>query len=1396
MKDIDTKALMGEAKFYEAYSRWNDEFGRYETWDESVSRVMNMHRDFYKDKMSDDLALLIDEAEALYKLQYVLGAQRALQFGGDQILKHQMRMYNCGGQETTFVTTEGLKSFKDYNDGDVVTVKTPQGNWKSAIVRSYGEQQLNAITLKRNNGKEKTVRFTADHRWLLKNGEVTTSLKEGDRLYHTRNTFNDFNFDDAEPDEKLYWAYGYVYGDGTINKTHSMVRLCGKDVGYAYRFEELGFKTSSSLSLDGDIIAYTGKYKKTLPDTKQDSPRLIRAFVRGFLDADGEKAESRFDHSQFTGIQSSNPEAIEFIRNAFPIAGIYPSSEIDKTGEITNYGERPYAVRFSFSTTTDSKYAASWRVESIKKDNVETVWCLEVEDDHAFVMEAGIPTGNCTSSYADRPAFFGELFYVLLCGAGAGFSVQTHHVAKLPKIAQRKGQAKIHEVEDSIEGWAMALDVLMSSYFIGGKHPEFEGRRVYFDLNKIRPKGAMISGGFKAPGPEPLRKSLDKIEHILQGLVLAGQDRLRAIHVYDICMHAADAVLAGGVRRSATICLFSPDDEEMMNAKTGNWFMENPQRGRSNNSAVIVRKDADRELFAKIMKSVKEFGEPGFVFTESTEHTYNPCVSADTLVLTDKGRLPVRDLINVPFNAVVNGKSYTTNGFWKTGTKPLYLLTTKDGYSVRATSNHKILTSEGWKELGNITTDDYVMLNENDQNVVFDDRDYDCGWLIGSFHGDGTVTGKSVRLNYWNDEIENSAKFAQQKLTEHFFTTKPFNAEIKENYDGKNSVLSYESKSLHKFAESIGAILEGRKANLDRLEELSESFKLGYIAGMIDSDGSWQGSIQDGLSLRVWQKSLRRLEQMQRMLIDVGIKSKIYKNRNKSRMDSENFLPGTVNRVQNEMHEISISGSSLFELLRIIRLQNQKYLGLYNEIEKYTKGPYKTKFHSKVSSIKLDGFEDVYDVTVDEVHRFDANGIIVHNCVEIGKYPVLIEKCGKKEEKISGWQGCNLSEINGGKCTSEEEFLKACRVGAILGTLQAGYTDFKFLDPISKKIFDREALIGVSVTGWMNSPDVLFDEKILKKGAELIKKVNRQVAKLIGINPAARTTCVKPSGNASVLLGTSSGIHGDHSPRYLRHVQMNKEQEVAQLIKDANPYMVEESVWSTNGSDYQIAFPVIAPKGSIFKRDLYGNNLLEKVKLVQNSWVEFGTDESLCVDPTVRHNVSNTVQVAPGQWEEIEEYLFENRDSFAGISFISASGDKDYNQAPFTEVLTEDQLVDKYGRAAFFASGLIVESSKGFGDLWTATFTAQQDEEDRPHGEQKDLGADWIRRFNKFAANYFDGDEKAAEYCLKDVYLLHKWTKIQQNMTYIDFKNGLAEKTYTDIDTMGAVACAGGACEI
>jgi len=406
--------------------------------------------------------------------------------------------------------------------------------------------------------------------------------------------------------------------------------------------------------------------------------------------------------------------------------------------------------------------------------------------------------------------------------------------------------------------------------------------------------------------------------------------------------------------------------------------------------------------------------------------------------------------------------------------------------------------------------------------------------------------------------------------------------------------------------------------------------------------------------------------------------------------------------------------------------------------------------------------------------------------VEIGMFPQIKGK--------SGWQGCNLTEINGGKCTTEKEFYKACRAAAIMGTLQAGYTKFEYLSDTTRKIFEREALLGVSVTGWMNNPDVLLNEETQRKGAEIVLETNERVAKMIGINPCARGTCVKPSGNASVLLKTASGIHGEHAPRYLRNIQLNKDSEVAQLIAETNPYMVEDSVWSANDTDYVVSFPIVSPEGSLYREDLYGVNLLEKVKKVQQNWVEAGTRVDRCAHPKLRHNVSNTVTVYPHQWKQVEDYVFNNREYFAGISFLGGSGDKDFNQAPMTEVLDELSLVDKYGRAAFFASGLIVDTRQGFHDLWEAISVAKSNTHDG--GELSDMRAEWIRRFKKFAENYFEGDMQQAEYCLKDVYLLHKWTKIQQNLKPIDFVSQLETKKYTDINTTGAQACAGAACEV
>lgn len=407
--------------------------------------------------------------------------------------------------------------------------------------------------------------------------------------------------------------------------------------------------------------------------------------------------------------------------------------------------------------------------------------------------------------------------------------------------------------------------------------------------------------------------------------------------------------------------------------------------------------------------------------------------------------------------------------------------------------------------------------------------------------------------------------------------------------------------------------------------------------------------------------------------------------------------------------------------------------------------------------------------------------------VEIGMMPSLNGE--------SGFQVCNLTELNGGQCKTKEDFMQAAKAGSILGTLQAGYTNFKYLSETSKKIIENEALIGVSITGWMNNPDVLFNKENMQQGAEEVKHWNRVVADIIGINYAARTTCVKPSGNASVLLNTASGIHGEHSKRYFRNVQMNEQDDVLGLLQAVNPVMVEPSVWSNTGTDYVVSFPVETKEGSIVKEDLLGVKQLEYVKLAQQYWVEYGTNVELCVDKNLRHNVSNTITV--DDWDEVEQYLFDNRKYFAGVSLLSSMGDKAYPQAPFTEVLTADEILAKYGSAGMLASGLIVDALSAFGSLWKATDTLNGwGEKLSVDGKEDLLKRDWIRRAKKFSKNYFNADNLEMSNCLKDCYNLHKWLSIQGSMKDISFSEALTEKTFVDVSGLGAQACSGNACEI
>ena len=229
---------------------------------------------------------------------------------------------------------------------------------------------------------------------------------------------------------------------------------------------------------------------------------------------------------------------------------------------------------------------------------------------------------NCAYIPIDSTECFHEIMFLLLGGTGVGYSVQRHHVDKLPAVNQPYSKrTRRHLIGDSIEGWADAIKILITSY-MGSKRSS----KIIFDYSDIRPKGAqLVTSGGKAPGPQPLKECVIKVQGILQDV--EDGDKLTTIQAHDIVCHIADAVLAGGIRRAALISLFSADDEAMIGCKSGHWWEEAPQRGRANNSAVLMRHKISKQFFMDLWKRVElsGAGEPGIYFNNDKDWGTNPC---------------------------------------------------------------------------------------------------------------------------------------------------------------------------------------------------------------------------------------------------------------------------------------------------------------------------------------------------------------------------------------------------------------------------------------------------------------------------------------------------------------------------------------------------------------------------------------------------------------------------------------------------------------------------------------------------------------------------------------------------------------------------------------------------
>ena len=491
---------------------------------------------------------------------------------------------------------------------------------------------------------------------------------------------------------------------------------------------------------------------------------------------------------------------------------------------------------------------------------------------------------NCAFLPIDNVLAFSETMFLLLGGTGVGYSVQYEDIAKLNPI-NKPIKSKKFIVEDSIEGWADAVKVLMKSYLGNGKN-----LKPRFDFSRVRPKGArLVTAGGKAPGPEPLKTCLFLVETILERK--QNGEFLAPIEAHDILCHIANAVLAGGIRRAAMIALFSPEDKEMLTCKHGNWYELNEQRGRANNSAVLLRSETTYELFSEIfhLTEVSNAGEPGISWTNDRSWGFNPC------------------------------------------------------------------------------------------------------------------------------------------------------------------------------------------------------------------------------------------------------------------------------------HEIS----------------------------------------------------------------------------------------------LRPFQFCNLCEINVSNIQTQEDLNVRAEAAAFFGTLQASFTDFHYLRSIWQETTEKEALIGIGMTG-IASGNILKLNEI--EAANVVKSVNEKYAKILGINQAARTTTIKPSGSTSCVLGTSSGIHAWHNEYYLRRIRIAKNSMLDVYLRINLPEFIEDDKFKINQSI--ISIPQKAPEGSLFRTESTFD-LLERVMRFNCDWVQEGHNSGVNFN-----NVSATLSIREGEWDQVRDYLWDNRENYSGISMLPYDGGT-YEQAPFEDITKE-----------------------------------------------------------------------------------------------------------------------------
>lgn len=750
---------------------------------------------------------------------------------------------------------------------------------------------------------------------------------------------------------------------------------------------------------------------------------------------------------------------------------------------------------------------------------------------------------NCSYAPVDDIRVFGEFLFLLLSGVGVGFSVQKRHISKLPKIQVPKENG-FFVVQDSIMGWAQALDLLIDAYFLGRVKPNF-------DFGSIRSRGSyLVTTGSKAPGPEPLKKMLELVEAKLN---IAIGRQLTDLELHDIICIVSDAVLAGGIRRAALISLFDRDSKAMLTCKHGDWWTNAPYRARANNSAILPRNKVTQEEFYHIfeMCQASGSGEPGFYWTNDEDWGTNPCTTGETEILTENGYRRIDELVDKT-TEVWNGFEWSTVTPKITGyNQELVTVSFSDGRTLTCTKYHNF----------------HISKNYNGEFEIIKAKDLVAGMKLIKHKFPIIDFNKTLDNAYTQGFI--AAEGMELNKTLYVYTPKEMC--IKRLQGVKSCKLE---KSSSRFLLKLN---DTPMSKSFVPLEYSIASKLEWLSGLFDGDGC---ELKEG-GLQLVSINLIFLNNVQKLLSLLGIQSKVVASQPAGYRELPNQKGGKSNYFCQESKRICIGSTQIQEL---------KTLGLRCERLKFDKNPQRDASQFViVTDITESGVADtVYCFTEPKRNLGIFNGVITGQCVEISLKPN---------------QFCNLTTINQTGITSEKDFMNRVYAASLIGTLQASYTDFSYLRPVWKKTTEDDALIGVSFTGIADSGNFITPE-LLQKGSQLVLDVNEKYARKIGINSAARTTAIKPEGTSSCILGSSSGIHARHADYYIRRIRMNKDDAIGVYLNNVMPELVEADKFSSTG--IVVSFPQKSPEGAITRHQETALTLFNRALNYHKNWIEPG----------------------------------------------------------------------------------------------------------------------------------------------------------------------------------------------